>query len=162
MSRPSLPSTPLPGSPTLHIPSPTRTPSPLRNFAAGGPYTYTGQITRKYASRFNEINKKRNNVKDVEGAWEKEAMEKGVAVEALMKNSEVEYTWEDESIPRVERILLQDSIQSEAGKNETNDSAKSIKVVPDMKLSIEEEHFVDALTSPIEKPKNWVNSLEVK
>jgi len=155
MSRPSLPSTPLPGTPTLHIPSPTRTPSPRHVFSTGGPYTYTGQITRKYVSRFNEIDKTRNNVKDVEGAWEKEAKESGVALEELMKNSEAECTWEDKSVPRVERTLLQDSIQSEGGKNGTNDSAKIIKFVPDIRLSIDEEHFVDALTSPVEKPKDW-------
>lgn len=76
-----------------------------------------------------------------------------------MKNSEAEYAWEDKSVPRVEQISLQNSIHSEGGKNEKNDSAKNIKVIPDKRLSIEEEQFVDALTSPIEKPTDWDEQL---
>src|SRR5438876_12018290 len=137
MSRPSLPSTPLPTTPTLRVPSPTRTPSPLPLFSAGGPYTYSGQVTRKYTARFNEINKTRNNVKDIERAWEKEAKEKGIAVEELMKDSEVDYTWEDKSVPRVEQILLQDSIHLERRKNEANGPTKSVNVILDYRLSVE-------------------------
>ena len=72
-----------------------------------------------------------------------------------MKDSEVEYSWEDKFVPRVEQISLQDSIHLERRKNETNDSTKSVKVILDNRLSVEEEQFVDALTSPIEKPKDW-------
>lgn len=71
-----------------------------------------------------------------------------------MENSEVEYTWNDKSIQRVEQISLQDSIHSKGGKNGTNDSEKTITIIPDKRLSIEEDQFVDALTSPIEKPKD--------
>lgn len=71
-----------------------------------------------------------------------------------MENSEVEYTWNDKSIQRVEQISLQDSIHSKGGKNWTNDPEKPITVIPDKRLSIEEDQFVDALTSPIEKPKD--------
>ena len=72
-----------------------------------------------------------------------------------MKDSEVDYTWEDKSVPRVEQILLQDSIHLERRKNEANDPTKSVNVILDYRLSVEEEQFVDALTSPLEKPKDW-------
>src|SRR5271170_1504700 len=158
MSRSSLPSTPLPGTPTLRVPSPTRTPAPLPLFSTGGPYTYTGQITRKYASRFTEINKTRNDIKNVEEQWEKEASEKGVAVEDLMKSMEKEYTWDDEGVTRVENdITLHESTNSEGGaEKEEKDGLKKKEtptIVLDKRLSLEDEHFVDALTSPMEKPK---------
>jgi hypothetical protein len=155
MSRLSLPPTPSPGTPTLHIPSPVRTPSPLPLFSTGGgPYTYTGQITRKYAARFNEIKKTRNSVKDVEKAWEKEAQRKGVPLANLMRGLDTKHTWEDKPALWVEQLLLQDSIIEE-GENESSEATKKINVAPEKRLSIEDEHFVDALTSPMEKPKDW-------
>jgi len=156
MSRPSLPSTPLPGTPTLKIPSPTRTPSPLPLFSTGGPYTYTGQITRKYASRFNEINKTKNSVKDVEVAWEKEAQAKGVAVHELMGNSEKEYVWEDKAAPRVEETLPQETVIEEGPEEVVMATEKVTPVKGHQRaFSLEEDQFVDALQSPIEKPRDW-------
>ena len=155
MSRPSA-ATPLPGTPILRFPSPGRTPSPLPLFSKPGPYTYTGQITRKYASRFAEINKTRNSVKEVEGAWEKEAKERGIVASDLMKNSEVEDIWGEKYVSRVEQILLQKPTQVGGGQNETNNSSdESTDVVSDKRMSLEGEQFVDALTSPLEKPKDW-------
>src|ERR1700721_4152544 len=98
MSRLSLPSTPLAGTPTLRVPSPARTPPPLPLFSGGGPYSYSGQITRKYTSRFNDINKGRNTVKDVEEAWEKEAKGKGLNIRNLAKSMKKEYVWEEKYI----------------------------------------------------------------
>ena len=156
MSRPSLPSTPLPGTPTLKIPSPTRTPSPLPLFSTGGPYTYTGQITRKYASRFNEINKTKNSVKDVEDAWKKEAQDKGVAVHELMGTSEKEYVWEDKAAPRVEETLPQETVIEEGPEEVVMATEKLTPVKGHQRaFSLEEDQFVDALQSPIEKPRDW-------
>ena len=154
-SRPSLPSTPLPGTPTLKIPSPARTPSPLPLFSTGGPYSYTGQITRKYASRFNEINKTKNNVKDVEDAWQKEAQEKGIAVNDLMTNSEKEYVW-DEAVPRVEETPPQETVIEEGAEEVVASTEKLTPVRGHQRaLSLEDDQFVDALQSPMEKPRDW-------
>ena len=153
MSRPSHPGTPLTRTPTLYIPSPTRTPSPLPLFSTGGPYSYTGQIARKYAARFNEINKTKNIVKDVDGAWEKEAKEKGLPLEELMKNGETEFTWDDKSVPR---LNLPEPMNHNEERSENDDETTFSQ---DKRLSLEEDHFVDALTSPIEKPKDWDDRL---
>jgi hypothetical protein len=118
MSRPSLPATPIPGTPTLRILSPPRTPSPLPLYSTGGPYSYTGQITRKYASRFNEINRTRNNVKDVEGAWEKEAKASGLPMDEMMKSRETQFVWEDKSLSRVD---LQEPPKHDDGEPEKSD-----------------------------------------
>jgi hypothetical protein len=160
MSRPSLPSTPLPGTPTLRIPSPARTPSPLPLFSGAGPYSYTGQITRKYESRFNDINKKRNTVKDIEEAWDKEAKKQGMDIEQLAKSMEKDYVWEEKTISRVEHTLPQETIIKE-GMEGTEKDAPGLRI--DVKsatekrwsaLSIEEDQFVDALQSPVtDKPK---------
>jgi len=156
MSRSSLPSTPLLGTPTLKIPSPTRTPSPLPLFSTGGPYTYTGQIIRKYASRFNEINKTKNSVKAVEDAWEKEAQDKGVAVEELMGNSEKEYVWEDKAAPRVEETLPWETVIEEGPEEVVTSMEKLMPVKGHHRaLSLESDQFVDALQSPVEKPRDW-------
>lgn len=149
MSRPSLPATPIPGTPTLRILSPPRTPSPLPLFSTGGPYSYTGQITRKYASRFNEINRTKNNVKDVEGAWEKEAKENGLPMDEIMKSRETQFVWEDKSLSRVD---FQEPPKQDDGKAE---KSAMKDVASDKRMSLEEEQFVDALTSPVEKPKDW-------
>ena len=154
MSRPSLPSTPVPATPTLGIPSPARTPSPLPLFSTGGPYSYTGQITRKYGARFNQINETRNNVKDVEGAWEKEAKESGLPMEEMMKSRETEYVWEDKSVPRIKLQEQMNQDEGQSGKREIG------IVAPNKRLSLEEEQFVDALTSPMQKPKDWDDRLE--
>jgi hypothetical protein len=161
MSRPSLPSTPLPGTPTLRIPSPARTPSPLPLFSGGGPYSYTGQITRKYEARFSDINKKRNTVKAVEQAWEKEAKDQGMNIEQLAKNLEEDYTWEEKTISRAEHTLPQEAVIEEEEKREPKKDKKlRIDVKPRAEkrfsaLSIDEDQFVDALTSPlIDKPKD--------
>jgi hypothetical protein len=122
-------------------------------FSTGGPYSYTGQIARKYAARFNEINKTRNTVKDVEGAWEKEAKEKGLPMEELMKSGVTEHTWDDKSVPR---LILPEPMNQDDERSE-NDDKKTLYT--DKRLSLEEDHFVDALTSPLEKPKDWDDRL---
>ena len=156
MSRPSLPSTPLPGTPNLRIPSPARTPSPLPLFSTGGPYTYTGLITRKYSSRFNEITKKKNNVKDAEGQWEIEAKKRGVTIEELVKSQQLQYKWEEEdSALRRMQSPLQESMASNVENRTQEEARNDIERKSEKRLSVEDEHFVDALTSPVEKPKDW-------
>jgi hypothetical protein len=161
MSRPSLPSTPLPGTPTLRVPSPTRTPSPLPLFSGGGPYSYSGQITRKYAARFTEIDKTKNIVREAEEAWEKEAKGKGMDLERLAKRMEKDYVWEEKTATRIEHVFPAEDTTSLNGEREEAVDADQKKV--DLKvdkrlsrLSLEEDNFVDALTSPIsEKPRDW-------
>jgi hypothetical protein len=142
--------TPILGTPTLRVPSPARTPSPLPLFSSGGgPYTYTGQITRKYASRFNEIDKTKNNVKIAGGEWEKEAKEKGAAVEDMMKKREADYDWENHY--RVEEA----SVHQEDNKKTDALLITHADTIQDKRPSFEEQEFVDALQSPVEKPKDW-------
>jgi hypothetical protein len=159
MSRPSLPSTPLPGTPTLRVPSPARTPSPLPLFSGGGPYSYSGQITRKYAARFSEINKTRNIVKEVDKAWEKAAKEKGMDMETLAKSQEKEYIWEEKTTTRLGLVMPDDDTSSVKGdRAEVVEPGKTLELKSNRlsRLSLEEDQFVDALTSPIsEKPKDW-------
>jgi hypothetical protein len=156
MSQFPLPSTPVPGTPTLRVPSPARTPSPLPLFTRGtGPYTYTGQITRKYAARFREIDKTKDKIKQVEDAWETEAKEKGVTIDELMKSStEDEYNWEEHEIPRTDRNVQETVIIQEPIPNEEEEKRVSRNV--DKRFSaISMDDFVDALTSPVERPRDW-------
>lgn len=159
MSRPSLPSTPLPGTPTLRVPSPARTPSPLPLFSGGGPYSYSGQITRKYASRFSEIDRTKNIVKEAEKAWEKEAKDKGMDMETLAKSLEKEYVWEEKTTTRIGLVIPEEDTSSSNGDREQIvELREKVELKSDRlsRLSLEEDQFVDALTSPIsEKPKDW-------
>ena len=153
MSRRSLPSTPLIHTPTLSIPSPTRTPSPLPLFSTGGPISYSGQITRKYTARFNHIDKTRNTVKDVEEAWTREAKGKGMGWDQYTKSIEEEYinTWEDHGVSVMESM----KVDIPRIQLTVDDPIK----VGNKRMSFEGDHFVDALTSPLEKPKDWDLSL---
>jgi len=160
MYRPSLPSTPLPGTPTLRIPTPVRTPSPLPLYSGGGPYSYSGQISRKYASRFNQIKATKDNVKNAEEAWEKEAQEKGTDIEGLVKSMETNYDWKKKSVAEVEYIKPQGEIVLEEvgkGKEEGEGEQGEQQVVENNKrLSLDEDQFVDALQSPMrEKSKEY-------
>jgi len=154
-TRGSLPSTPLPGTPTLRIPSPARTPSPLPFFSSGGgPYSYTGQITRKYDPRFSEINKTREAVKNVHGAWEEEAKAQGMGLEELMKSMESEHAENELPQPKMPRTLEQTPSIRLDGATEA-DYRSSTDMADDNRRSFDSDQFVDALTSPVTKPKNW-------
>jgi hypothetical protein len=68
-------------------------------------------------------------------------------MEELMKSMETEYNWEDKSnIPRIDQTVLLESIQDNEGEALTGH---------DKRISVDEDQFVDALASPIEKPKDW-------
>jgi hypothetical protein len=105
-------------------------------------------------------------VKDLEEAWEKEAKEQGMDIEQLAKNMEENYEWEDKTISRVEYTLPQEPIIEEEEENEETEKKDpglriDVKATGAEKrfsaLSIEEDQFVDALTSPvIDKPKDSV------
>jgi len=154
MSRLSLPSTPVRGTtPTLRVPSPSRTPSPLPLFSTSGPYTYTGQIARKYSARFNDINKTKNAIKNAEEAWEKEAQEKGMAVEDLIKTMEKDSStvWEDHFAPTLGATRIPEDLRKLQGDKEEEVTETGC----DKRASVLEEEFVDAPTSPLEKPKGW-------
>jgi len=153
MSRSSLPSTPVGGTtPTLRLPSPARTPSPLPLFSTSGPYSYTGQITRKYAARFNEINKTKNAIKDAEQAWEKEAEQKGMGMDDLVKTMEKDSNtpWEDQSAPSLGATRIPEDLRKINGHQEE----EATEAESDKRASMEEE-FVDAPTSPLVKPTDW-------
>jgi hypothetical protein len=160
MSHPSLPSTPLPGTPNLRVPSPTRTPSPLPLFSGAGPYSYSGQITRKYAARFTQIDKTKNIVREAEEAWAKEAKEKGLNLEKLAKSMEKPYVWEEKKATRIEHVLSEEDTPNLNGeRGGVGDVAMKVDLKSDKRssrLSLAEDDFVDALSSPIsEKPRDW-------
>jgi hypothetical protein len=150
----SLPSTPLINTPTLPIPSPTRTPSPLPLFSTGGPYSYSGQITRKYAARFKHVDNTRNSVKDVEEAWAKKAKGKGLELDELAKGLEKEYTW-DEKLSRNLESIKSDVPVIQIANSEEGEMDDKNKTGDDKRLSLEEDQFVDALSSPLQKPRDW-------
>jgi hypothetical protein len=92
----------------------------------------------------------------VEVAWEKEAQDKGVAVHDLMGNSEKEYVWEDKAAPRVEETLPQETVIEEGPEEVVMATEKVTPVKGHQRaFSLEEDQFVDALQSPIEKPRDW-------
>ena len=154
-ARGSLPSSPLPGTPTLGIPSPARTPSPLPFFSSGGgPYSYTGQITRKYKSRYNEINKTREVVKNAHGAWEGEAKAQGMELEELMKSMQSEHAGNELPQPKTPRIPAQTPSIRLDGATEV-DYRNSTDMGDENRRSFDSDQFVDALTSPVQKPKDW-------
>ena len=154
-TRGSLPSTPLLGTPTLRIPSPARTPSPLPFFSSGGgPYSYTGQIARKYDSRFTEINKTREAVKNVHGAWEEEAKAQGMGLEELIKSMESEHAENELPQPKTPRIPEKTPSIRLDGATEA-DYRSSADMADENRRSFDSDQFVDALTSPVGKPKDW-------
>ena len=77
-------------------------------------------------------------------------------IEQLAKSMDKDYTWEDKSISRAEHTLPQEPVieEQEKDKSETKDKGLRIDVKSpaDKRLSamsIEEDQFVDALTSPV-------------
>lgn len=71
-----------------------------------------------------------------------------------MKSRETEYVWEDKSVPRIKLQEQMNQDEGQSGKREIG------IVAPNKRLSLEEEQFVDALTSPMQKPKDWDDRLE--
>jgi hypothetical protein len=171
MSRTPLPSTPLPGTPALRVPSPARTPSPLPLLSGAGPYLYSGLISRKYASRFNQIKATKDKVRNAEEAWEKEAKERGTDAEGLAKSMETNYDWEEKTLDTVTHVKPQGEIvvQAEQGEAEGGEEGgKDVQCyekergkdreeeVVEKRLSLEDDQFVDALQSPMrDKPRDW-------
>lgn len=97
----------------------------------------------------------------MEQAWEKEAKDQGMNIEQLAKNLEEDYTWEEKTISRAEHTLPQEAVIEDEEKREPKKDKKlRIDVKPRVEkrfsaLSIDEDQFVDALTSPlIDKPKD--------
>lgn len=77
-------------------------------------------------------------------------------IEQLAKTMEKEYTWEDKSISRAEHTLPHESIIEEEEKHKMEQKDKGLRI--DLKssadkrmsaMSVEEDQFVDALTSPV-------------
>jgi hypothetical protein len=153
-NRGSLPSTPLHGTPTLGVPSPARTPSPRPLFSpGGGPYSYSGQITRKYDTRFKHINKTREAVKDVRGAWEQEAKTQGMGMDELIKSQESEHSGHELPDPKTPRNPERTPSMQLDGVTEVARSSEEMGA--ENRRSVDSDQFVDALTSPLHKPKDW-------
>jgi hypothetical protein len=143
----TLPSTPLPGTPRPHVPSPARTPSPMPLFTIGGPYTYTGQITRKHASRFSQIEKTRKNIKDAGEAWENEAQDRGTDFEGLIKSMEIPFVREDEPAREPEGTRPAETPNDCKREDKSDESGLKDEGIPIVRVFSAEDQFVDAVAS---------------
>jgi hypothetical protein len=77
-------------------------------------------------------------------------------LDELAKGMEEEYTWEDKPISETGSVKLEaPEIRIETLEELKRDDKPM--VANDKRLSLEEDQFVDALTSPLEKPRDWTD-----
>jgi len=75
-------------------------------------------------------------------------------LDELAKGLEKDYTW-NEKLSRDSESIKSDVPAIQIATLEEGEIHEKRKVRDDKRLSLEEDQFVDALSSPLQKPRDW-------
>jgi hypothetical protein len=115
---------------------------------------YTGQIARKHAARFKEIDETRNSVKDVESAWKTQVHDGRTDKHASIETKETE----EKAVPHVQSTALPERADQDVSKKQNRRSRENDRELSVVRVSSDQDYFVDALTSLAENSEDSVNS----
>lgn len=76
-------------------------------------------------------------------------------MEELVKSQEAHDSWEEERMPQIGQSSLHESMSLDGEGIMIEEGGNESEKKSDKRMSVDDEHFVDALTSPFEKPKEW-------